>query len=246
MSSNALQSLWGKSPKRPQTILTPACILDPVRELFGGSIGFDPCPAEGSLVDPEACAKVPWRDIWDMAAALCRTMPTPEHTACTWAYLQGDIPQKDIPKEIRKECVLRATEIKKAIYAQFSHTSGCVVDWPGRTFCNPVYGNKGPETTLGTFRDFCAAFARSKSEAVMLCPVRSHRDWWCRDVLGACDAITYLAPVKFEGFSQTFPAPLCLAYKGPRPLSAAYHFAPLGKTYTVSEVPTRRKRGVSQ
>jgi hypothetical protein len=157
-------------------------------------------------------------------------MPTPEHAAHTWQYLQGDISQKDIPQPIRKACVLRATEIKSEVYRGFSAYSGCVVDWPDRTFVNPPYGNKGPECILGTFSDFCAAFARTKSETVMLCPVRTHRDWWCRDVIGGADLLTFLRPVTFAGWKQSFPAPLCLAYKGPRKHDAARAFAHLGSS----------------
>lgn len=54
-----------------------------------------------------------------------------------------------------------------------------------------------------------AAESRCGLEIVMLCPTRHHRKWF-RAALGYADCTIYLNPLKFHGYAQAFPAPLCL------------------------------------
>jgi hypothetical protein len=52
-------------------------------------------------------------------------------------------------------------------------------------------------------------------EIIVLGPVRPHRKWW-RKSWNKANARMWLDPLRFVGFTQTFPAPLCLWYFGPR------------------------------
>jgi hypothetical protein len=248
---NALHSLWGdgntsKNPrdpripsqgslagKRAQTVLTPANLLDAVRVVFGGPIAFDPCHADGSLVDPETFRNLHWSEIWARVDEL----------ASHDGDLRPDGAQAvEILRYQRKgsDSTPRARELARVIQAEiraeFKGRSGHAAPWPDRTFVNPPYGDKGPECLLANFEDFCAAFARATTEVAFLCPVRSHRKWWRRDILRAADAIVFLDPLKFEGFAQTFPAPLCLAYKGPHVDRVGPAFVKLGDT-TIAKPP---------
>ena len=122
----------------------------------------------------------------------------------------------------------KATE--KHLRSVYGATSGHMQAWKRGTFVNPPYGDKGPYTILGGFRQFCLAFHETTAESIMLCPNRSHRKWWRKHLLLSADAICYLDPVKFVGYPQSFPAPLVLAYRGNRPEEFAAAFAHLGDT----------------
>lgn len=76
--------------------------------------------------------------------------------------------------------------------------------WRDRTFVNPNYDDLPPwfDHALAQYGRWC-----------MLIPVRPHREWW-RVLATSVDAICWLNPVKFVGYSSGFPAPLCLAYRG--------------------------------
>jgi hypothetical protein len=238
---NALNSLYGSgnprdpripaqgslAGKRVQTVLTPASILDALRVVFDGPIAFDPVYAESSLTDPETYLIAPWAEIWTMATQL----------ASHDSELRDD--GKDALALLRyekkgSECSPHARElarmIRTEIRAEFADRSGHSVPWVPRTYVNPPFGDKGPECLLANFEDFCVAFAAARVECAFLCPVRSHRKWWRRDILRAADAIVFLDPLKFEGFAQSFPAPLCLAYKGPNVERVTPAFAKLGDT----------------
>lgn len=78
--------------------------------------------------------------------------------------------------------------------------------WPERTYLNPEFDALEP---------WLRQFSESH-EAVVLAPVRSHRKWWRRYLLGADVERAWLDPLKFVGHAQTFPAPLVLAYRGER------------------------------
>ncbi len=221
---NAVNALFGNTANRPQTVLSPKVVLDAVRVVFGGSIAFDPCYAEGSLTEPDNHLLVPWERIH---ARIRELVNDTSEADIVLAILAGRMKAGSASTQARND----VKRIVATIASEFRENSGHAVTWPNRTYANPVYGDKGPECILAGFADFCAAYAAAETECAMLCPVRSHRKWWRRDVLAASDAIVYLDPVKFEGFDQTFPAPLCLAYKGPNVDRVTDAFAHLGDTF---------------
>lgn len=76
--------------------------------------------------------------------------------------------------------------------------------WPERTYVNPEF-----DQLKHWIRQFLESW-----EAVLLTPVRPHRKWW-RPLLRA-SYVCYLDPLSFAGFTNTFPAPLALCYRGAR------------------------------
>lgn len=82
----------------------------------------------------------------------------------------------------------------------YTDTMGLVIQWPDRTYCNPPYGE---------LKLWLAHSLKQTSRHVMLVPVRPHRKWW-REWARQADVV-YLNPIKFLGYDQAFPAPLCLA-----------------------------------
>jgi hypothetical protein len=131
----------------------------------------------------------------------------------------GDRPQdirtpKDLLEAVAKcfggTIVLDAADSLRATPAQHHYTGeemcdGLKASWMDRTFCNPPY------------KDLKAWLDKAVNEAtddeyksiIVLCPVRPHRSWF-REAMRECSEIVYLNPIKFEGFDQAFPAPLCL------------------------------------
>ena len=94
---------------------------------------------------------------------------------------------------------------------------GLSIPWPERTYFNPPYNDIKP---------WLDKFVESY-EVVGLVPVRTHRKWW-RYAAWHASEICYLDPLKFHGYEQTFPAPLCAMYNGGRSTSFRQAFAPLG------------------
>lgn len=87
--------------------------------------------------------------------------------------------------------------------------SGTCHDWPIGTFYNPPYKN---------LKDWLE-HAAEQPEHIGLYPVRPNREWWVgyhSAEAGIVKAIAWLKPLKFEGFTQAFPAPLVLVYSGHR------------------------------
>lgn len=231
---NALDSLYngGLTGQRVQTVLTPQTLLEPLRAVFGGPIGMDPVWAPGSLTEPLEKVELPWDALWSAvdtkAAELNPAGGITETEELAIKLLKAEIRTK----EAGPVAVALARRLKEHMRATYGHLSGHRVEWPDFTYCNPPFGNQGPEVLLADFKDFCVKFAKTTTEVALLCPARSHRKWWRKNVMMASDAIVYLNPLRFEGFPQTFPAPLVLAYKGPRAKVAILtrEFAHLGDT----------------
>lgn len=80
---------------------------------------------------------------------------------------------------------------------------GLVEPWVDRTYCNPPYKD------LKFWLDKALKEAKQGKRIAVLCPVRPHRAWF-RRAMRAATSLVYLNPLKFEGYKQAFPAPLCL------------------------------------
>jgi hypothetical protein len=75
--------------------------------------------------------------------------------------------------------------------------------WLDRTYVNPPYKN------LKQWMQLASQEARQGYRIAMLCPVRGHRDWW-HEYRDTASVEVQLKPLKFVGYDQAFPAPLCL------------------------------------
>ena len=97
-------------------------------------------------------------------------------------------------------------------------TDGQQWTWPDRTFGNPPYGEL-ERAMVGTKRGkpdgatyYLDHVDGEISRWCFLIPVRSHRKWWRRVANRDHVTVLELDPVKFVGFDQAFPAPLCLMF----------------------------------
>ncbi len=91
---------------------------------------------------------------------------------------------------------------------------GLEVAWPHFTYFNPPY--KYLKDWL--YKAYSEVLkAGGNLELIGLFPVRTHRLWWRKTLLDFPGVtVVYLDPLKFAGYQQAFPAPLCLAYWGKR------------------------------
>lgn len=219
-TTNALTSIrTGKVGAREQTILTPETILGPLRSIWG-RIGFDPVHVPGALTNPEVLISVDWSEVWDTAESFAEFEGFDLDSV---RVLRGEIQAGKVSTLAAKQ----AQELRSALRRAFRGREGLSVRWLDRTFVNPPYGNLGPECLFGGFEDFVRKFAESDSEIALLGPVRTHRKWY-REHIRSADRIVYLDPIQFEGYSQTFPAPLSIAYKGPRADAIEEAFSGIG------------------
>jgi len=93
--------------------------------------------------------------------------------------------------------------------AQCHYSGICLEDdglqnrWMPRTYVNPPF--KHLKFWLLKAQQEAVSFPN----IVLLCPTRHHRKWF-RAALRSADCTIYLNPLKFHGYKQAFPAPLCL------------------------------------
>lgn len=85
----------------------------------------------------------------------------------------------------------------------WTDSRGLIDLWLDETFCNPPYG---------TLKDWLEWAMAQFVDHILLVPVRPNRTWW-RKWAASIPAgdLVYLNPLKFVGYEQAFPAPLCLA-----------------------------------
>lgn len=103
---------------------------------------------------------------------------------------------------------------KRTFYvAKDGELDGLQEPWASRTYVNPPFEH------LQAWLDKAA---REPREQVILAPVRTHRKWF-RRAMDRSDAVVWLdASFKFAGYKQSFPAPLCILYRGDRDAGAAF------------------------
>lgn len=121
--------------------------------------------------------------------------------------------------------------------------------WPDRTFGNPAYamldralngsatsypdawdeeGKVTHRTKLGPASYYLMHPDGLEKRWCFLIPVRPHRRWW-RSAANAPHILTLeLDPITFVGFSQSFPAPLCLMFTNERRSAVESVFGHLG------------------
>jgi hypothetical protein len=232
-ASNAVDSMFnGKlSGVREQTIYTPKELTDQIRKFFGG-IAYDPCWAPDATTDPEEKTYINWDVLFEETERFCLHAYGIDRAKAALDLFFCRVRAKDAGKEAVKD----RKAIAEWFLGKYLHLSGHIQEWPDRTFVNPPFGDRGPHASLASFQDFTDAFESTPNSVIMLCPVRSHRQWWRRNVMFAADAVCYLDPLKFEGFPQSFPAPLCLAYKGCDPDGFRDAFRSFGDTAIRGEV----------
>lgn len=117
-------------------------------------------------------------------------------------------------------------------------------DWDARNFANPPY--EGLKLHLPRMRQQWCYLA---AQTVALIPVRTRRDWWCREVGGA--AVAYLKPMVFidaktgrpyecvnkktgKATISQFPENLAAVYWGDRKTLFQLAFAPHSNHIQVS------------
>lgn len=100
-------------------------------------------------------------------------------------------------------------------------------EWPERTYINPPYCDLQDWLAVAVDKGILSA----GGELAFLIPLRTSRRWF-REYLGHTTRVCLLDPLVFEGYEQSFPAPLVLAYHGDRDLDSACKG--LGQCCTIS------------
>jgi hypothetical protein len=175
--------------------------------------GLD-CPTHGLAFPCAVCVRAPkaLRSFYG-ASDRQKKANTVKSMACPGARPQEILTPRAIidllpwPVELDPcACVGSLVPAKVCYYGQPEDEGGLILPWMDRTYCNPPY------------KDLKAWLERAQREHlrlngqaqfVMLAPVRTHRAWF-RSAMAAGVKIKWLDPVKFHGYDQAFPAPLCL------------------------------------
>jgi hypothetical protein len=84
---------------------------------------------------------------------------------------------------------------------------GLALPWMDHTFWNPPFC---------ALKAWMAKAAAENVESIGIFPARTHRAWWW-DYVNGCEAVAWLAPLAFRGYTQQYPAPLVLVYHGESP-----------------------------
>jgi hypothetical protein len=173
-------------------------VLNPISTLTGGTVSGDRVQrvyTPQSVVDallrlwPEGIVADPCSGPDSLVPAQLRLMPP--YNGCVY--------------DKRTRAVLREADEKKGI-TEISEPlmQPGWANWPERTYVNPEFDQ---------LRHWIRQFLESW-EVVLMTPVRPHRRWW-RPLL-RYSYTCFLDPLRFVGFSGTFPSALALCYRGPR------------------------------
>ena len=118
---------------------------------------------------------------------------------------------------------------KVTYVARAGEEDGLALPWCERTYCNMPFG---------LLQRWLEKAAGEPDEQILLAPVRTQRNWFL-DALELADQTIWLDDVRFLGFRESFPAPLCLLYRGERDAAAA--FAELGREVKLRHGRRRRR-----
>ena len=121
------------------------------------------------------------------------------------------------------ESILEPTRAYGPHLSDPSLQDGLAVPWVPRTYVNPPYKHLKEWLAKAV-----AEATRGVSEILVLAPVRTHRPWFRTAWLHA-DCVIALNSLKFRGYDQAFPAPLCLMYWGDRAGILELLASPLGE-----------------
>jgi hypothetical protein len=188
------RTLFGSRVGIEQTVFTPESILRVVRDLWGGTIAYDPCHGHPGQVLTKAGRDAVANETKDRGVVTSRILVDDD---------LARIARRWIPR-CPRTCVDMdlAVDVRSLVNATaWTDCDGLTAPWPDGTFANPPYDK---------LKDWLAWSLEQNTDHVMLVPVRPHRKWW-REWARKCGELVYLNPVTFEGHSQSFPAPLCLA-----------------------------------
>ena len=134
----------------------------------------------------------------------------PEGVALDPCWAPGSLVQAE-----RRCYVVGVQDGKRTKYvAQPTDEDGLALPWFERTYVNPPFEH------LQEWLE--KARAEKAREQVILAPVRTHRKWFRRAMVRSSDVIWLDASFKFVGYEQSFPAPLCILYRGDRDVAAAF------------------------
>lgn len=108
-------------------------------------------------------------------------------------------------------CGSRQQTIAEQTY--YIEDDGLSVTWPDDTFANPPYAK---------LKDWLEHLREHAGRTCFLGPVRSQRPWWRETA--KVSTVFYLRTIKFVGYDQGFPGPLCLMFNqdSPEEVTAAF------------------------
>lgn len=173
----------------------------PTRDGLQGFHGT-PGPREQTVLTPEFLL-APLRTVWGgIVYDPCAAPEGPVWVACD--YCKGTGTKKngkpccDAPHGGWYEQTVNA-EIECRL-----PVDGLAESWIDASFCNPEFAK---------LKQWLFPPIEPDARVAWLVPVRPHRKWWrewARTVM-----VIYLNPFAFVGHKQSFPAPMCIGYRGP-------------------------------
>jgi hypothetical protein len=94
---------------------------------------------------------------------------------------------------------------------------GFAEPWPDRSYANPPFNRLKEAMAVAALAGHGGRVARPSfdepQETILLGPAQTHRTWfWPHSGM----VVAWLKPLKFVGFTSTYPKPLCLHYWGSR------------------------------
>ena len=127
-----------------------------------------------------------------------------------WPRIELD-PCTNVWSKVPAEHKVVAKELLDQVYFVSSQkypitkNGGLGIDWPEYTYANVPY------------RDLKLWLVKPvpTMEHLILCPVRTHRKWFC-EAIGQASICCFLKPFAFDGHKQCYPTPLVMAYWGCR------------------------------
>lgn len=191
--TNGMQALYGAkaaltgnvgAQDRAQEVLTPECLLAPVRMALGGLIYIDPCAAADETKQFAVVNMFLTEEAYALEAQL--------------AALKG---RDKATKKLR-------AELNKQLKAVYLNGPGLRLSWDRPTFVNHPY-----KYTHEWMEKLWKEVLKHKQPTVMLCPVRPWRKWWVEYARRA-DECVWLSPVQFVGHKQPAPMPMCMLTYG--------------------------------